>query len=343
MRSRVALLLLVMVILQLGTAASWSVQAMPVKPRPDEATDIPAMTEAAPDLGADWQVRKPAGPMYPFLPELDNQAFRKNGDRASSLAYQRWLVRHRQWLESFRAGLVPIGSAVAPGQLAAPGGGTDPGARRKALDARLLATELEFVFVPVGPAAARKPAGAAGVPGHGTAFVGWLAAHFTDAGGIGEEPEFMGKVGLNLVGSFYDLFVGDGLVLGDDGAIQVVRVRVPIEQKKSALVDLGHFPDALSGPFLVPGLQVGQAGSNLLGGPLGRPSSLGRAYAGGERARDMRARQKEAEVEPRQHRSLIGFFVSILTDIVTAPMTYVVLIVLFCVWLFTRQRMASGQ
>ena len=347
MRSGIALLGLVTIILGLGVVDTWTAQAVPVKPPPEEATDIPAMTDAAPSnqTGVDWRSHDRAGPMYPFLPELDGQAFRTNGDQASSMAYRRWLVRHRQWLESFRAGLVPI-QPTAPRRPAVTAGGADGAARRgpAAADAPY-AAELEFVFVPIGPAATKRSSNAAGAPVYETAFVGWLAAHFTDAGGVGEEPEFMGKVGLNLLGSFFDLFAEDDeLALIDDRAVKVVRVRIPVEQNR-AIVDLGHFPDALNGPFLLPGMDVGKIGPNLLRGQIGSTSSLGQALAGGEadRPKPPRAREKDPEEQPREQRTLIGFFLSILTDIATAPMTYLVLFILFCLWLVSRQRPVSGH
>lgn len=348
MRSGVALLGLVMVILQLGAVGAWTAQAMPVKPPPDEATDIPALTDAAAseETGADWQPNERAGPLYPFLPELDNQAFRTNGDQASSMAYRRWLVRHRQWLESFRAGLVPIRPSVSGRPTVNRGNGADGGSRLGPVAADgAYAAELEFVFLPLGPSATKRSSDATGAPVYETAFVGWLAAHFTDAGGIGEEPEFMGKVGLNLVGSFFDLFAEDDeLALVDDRAVKVVRVKIPIEQNR-AVVDIGHFPDALSGPFLLPGMDVGKIDTNLLRGQIGNTSSPGQALAGAEaeRSQATRALEQDPEEQPREKRTLIGFFISILTDIATAPMTYLVLFVLFCLWLLSRQRTASGH
>ena len=332
-----------MAILQLGAVGTWTACAMPVQPQPDEATDIPAMTEAMPahETGADWRPNAGGGPLYPFLPEADDQAFRPNGDQASSIAYQRWLMRHRQWLASFRAGLVPVAPAASGAATAGRGGS----ARSPAIAAGPYATELEFVFVPLGPTATKKSSNADGVPVYETAFVGWLAAHFTDAGGVGEEPEFMGNVGLNLVGSFFELFIGDNeLTLDDDGAVKVVRVRIPLEQNRP-IVDLGHFPDPLSGPFLLPGLDAVRAETNLLRGQIGNTSLPGQALAGAgaERRQPPPPREDEPEDQPREQRTLIGFFLSILTDVATAPMTYLVFFVLLCLWLVLRPRTAPGQ
>lgn len=321
---------------------------MPVQSQPDEATDIPAMTEAVPadETGDDWRPNAGGGPLYPFLPEADDQAFRPNGDQASSIAYQRWLMRHRQWLESFRAGLVPIAPAGRGGATAGRGGRADGGgARGSAAAAGPYATELEFVFVPLGSTATKKSSNGEGVPVYETAFVGWLAAHFTDAGGDGEEPEFMGNVGLNLVGSFFELFIGDEeLALDDDGAVRVVRVRIPLEQNRP-IVDIGHFPDPLNGPFLLPGLDAVRADTSLLRGQIGNTSLPGQALAGadGERRQPPPPRDNQPEDQPREQRTLIGFFLAILTDVATAPMTYLVFFVLLCLWLVLRPRTASGH
>ncbi len=334
-----------MVILQLGDLGARSAQAMPVKPRAEAAADIPAMTDAAPPEAEshEWPAGERAGPLYPFLPELDDQAFRTNGDQASSMAYRRWLVRHRQWLQSFRAGLVPV-RRFGPGPTGATGGDRAD-ANELAAGGMPYAAELEFVFVPLGPAATKRSSDDAGSPVYETAFVGWLAAHFTDAGGVGEEPEFMGKVGLNLVGSFFDLFAEDDeLALIEDRIVKVVKVRIPVEQKH-LIVDIGHFPDALNGPFLLPGMDFGKIGSNVLHGQIGNASSPGQALAGAgaERPQKTSPQEEELEEEPRQQRTLIGFFLSIVTDIATAPMTYLVLVVLLCLWLVSRQRTASGH
>ena len=264
------------------------------------------------------------------------------------MAYRRWLVRHRQWMRSFRAGVVPppaVGSGQAP-PATVEADETRPGAAAGP-DAAGYPTELEFVFVTLGSdgAATKRSSNATGGPVYETALVGWLAAHFVDAGGVGEEPEFMGKVGLNLIGSFVDLFAADDqLALFDDRVVKVVKVRVPIEQNRTD-VDFGHFPDALNGPFLLPGMNIRKLETNLLRGQLINTSSPGQALAGAGPARPPAAPPQEPppEAEPRPQRTLIGFFLSILTDIATTPMTYVVLVGLLCVWVGSRQRTVSGH
>lgn len=349
MRSGIVLFSLVMIALSWAGHGDWSAQAMPVQQRQGTAADIPAMTDAAPSRRAedDLQAEQPAMPLYPFLPELDGTAFRTNGDQSSTLAYRRWLIRHRQWLQSFRAGLVPT-PTTGLGQAASGAGAGDRTSRsnrRPVTVGSPYFTELEFVFVSAGSGATKRSSNATGDPVYETAFAGWLAAHFVDAGGVGEEPEFMGKVGLNLVGSFFELIAGDDeLALLDDRVVKIVKVRVPTGQNQP-IVDLGHFPDALNGPFLLPGMNVGRVESNLLRSQIGNTAAPGQALAdgGGDRPRAPKKQEPEDEAETRQKQTLIGFFLLIVTDIAAAPMTYVVFLVLLLLWLVSRRRTVSGH